>query len=84
MYVDNGFKYSNAFSCVYTIDDADIVGLIKLSKKYFSVSFKSLPKINSYISLSLSTPNALNNINNGIFFPFIPLNVHNILFFLSI
>ena len=43
-----------------------IEGLIKSSKNDFSTAEKFVPNIASYISLSLSIPRALKNVNNGI------------------
>ena len=44
-----------------------MLGRIKLSKYSLSFAFNSSPKIESYISLSVSIPKALNKINKGIF-----------------
>ena len=44
-----------------------MLGRIKLSKNSFSILLRLSPNIVLYISLSVSIPKALNNINNGIF-----------------
>ena len=60
-------KYLIANSCVYINPEFSIVGL-KYSIYNFDLSSSKLYNIYSSISLSLSIPKALNNINNGICF----------------